>query len=452
MKTESRAICRLSLLHPSPAEAAETRRVFEAVRDWDLFERIAKANEILPWLTYQMKEQGLFDRLPAALRETFQAETDRVRGRNERRNEKAMPVLRDLAQAGVSFSIIKGVGLSETIYRNPNYKKSNDIDLFVHRRDIDAIYRAYAAHGFIPIAERVNHDEKKQRELTMHAAPFVSRDLSCVLGTQWGLKTFRYSFRLDYPGIWSRAHRTDFHGVPIQTLAPEDQIIHLSLHYGYFKTYLKDLMDLINLVRAYRTKIDWTFLHEESVRTGADNHVGYAFALIDWIDPHPESRALAEKLRPRLWRQYRRMLGKRLADPEAFLLSSVDYIQTIEKGVTFFFATDDVKEKTGAFLWTWKKTLFPKSRDLAKMTLARPGLSPSWLLERVRWPWTIFRALAEELGWSLVFLLFVKLFVDLFAAFLKAPFVPNSERNLAAYGKRIGIPEDELKKLQEHFS
>ncbi|MBS1960684.1 MAG: nucleotidyltransferase family protein [Bdellovibrionales bacterium] len=456
LSDEGRLVVLLTLLDPRPNERAEIARLFTAPIDYARFDRLARANVHRPWILTQMESLGHADRLPEPYAAEWRAEREKVRAKLERRFEVAEPLFERFDREGIPVALLKGTALSHRIYGNPYYKKSNDIDILVRPEDLPRVYAVYADLGFLPFGERVDKDRASQEKYAWHAAPYVSRDLSLVMGTQWGIKTLLGPYRVDYPKIWSRMDEIAFRKIPVKMLAPEDCLLHLCLHLGYFKTQLKDLVDVTNLLRYFRDRFDYDGFVADAIGARAASHAYHALALSQRLDPSDAVERMLVKLRPHAKAHYVTAVAKKTESMDDFLEMSVDWIQEIEIDMTLFMGARGLSKKWWAALRVWGTLLIPPRPAMLRMNFTlRAGILES-LYYRAVTPFRILRALAEEIGWKLVGLLALKVVVDLareFLALFRPPSGPKeSPSPYAALARELGKSEDEIESFVREFN
>ncbi len=452
LSDEGRLLVLLTLLDPTSGERAEIARLFAAPIDYAYFDRLARANVHRTWILTQIETLGHLDRLPEPYRSEWTDERAEVRKKLERRFEHARPLFRSFREAGIPVVLLKGTGLAHQIYRNPFYKKSNDIDILIQKPDLPKIYDLYESLGFVSFGERVKDDKATQEKVAWHATPYVSRDLSLVIGTQWGIKTLLGPYRVDYDAIWSRVEDLDFQGVPVKILAPEDTLLHLCLHLGFFKTQLKDLIDVTNLLRFHRARFPFERFVDAAIGAGAASHAYQALYLSNRLCPMTEIDSMLVRLRPHVWGHYLRGVAKKTESLDDFLQMSVDWIQEVEIDMTLFLGAEGLAKKGWAFLRVWGTILIPPRAAMLRMNFViRAGFFEG-LAYRVLTPFRIVRALAEEISWKLVALLSVKTVIDFAVAFVHVfDRRRKSTSPYATLAAKLGKTEAEIERFTKEF-
>jgi hypothetical protein len=423
--------------------AAHVPRLEDADELW----RLADDNRVAPRVHAELARLGLLGHLPEGVRERFSTEAARVAEQNRRRLEAAAPILRALVDRGVDVVALKGAAFAGPLYGDLGYKRMNDVDLLVPQDRIRDVIAVYRDAGLIAIGERVAKDPERQLRVTHHLPPYVSRDLACVLGTQWSFRSPLLGHRFDLDAVRARARPLDLAGVPVRALGPEDAIHHVALHLERYKTGARDLMDLHNLVAVHRETLDWALLRREVERAGTEEDVWYALTLAQAHRPFPEVEALLSALSPRVSPFVRRVARARTRSTRVLLRTCSRQFAAIEKAVSAFNATDVFAEKLPRYLAGWGTIFWPPAEDVRKIVAEPDGGRWSLVTGRARAPVHLLRAIAGEIGGLLLLGLAVKSTFDLAASLL-----PWRERkDLDAYAASLGLTRAQLTALEEHL-
>lgn len=147
------------------------------------------------------------------------------------------------ALANVNYAVIKGAVLSDAAYRQPNMRKSLDVDFLIHPSCIKQIKDILLANGFIQGHTKGNKIIPYQRKETVfytssshqlapfiaptgnQICPFVSVDLN--FNIVWGES--RQQIDMDF--VLSELQEDIIYGQTIKKLSCEMEFIHLCLHH-----------------------------------------------------------------------------------------------------------------------------------------------------------------------------------------------------------------------------
>jgi len=417
------------------------------VEGWGRFFDLAHDNRVVPRSYQELRRLDLLDASPRPVRERLAAESARIETANLARVAAGIEVLRALRNRGLDIIVLKGVAFAQILYGNPGYKRMNDIDLLVHREDVPTVMEVYAAHGLVPIAERVGGDPERQLTVTHHLPPYVTRDVRCMLGTQWDFRSPLLGHDFALNDVWDRSVPLTLEGVELRTLGPEDAVHHVCLHLERFRTGIRDVMDLHNLVFAFRDRFDWDLFAGLVESAGTYDDVYYGLCIAHAHRPHPEVDRLLQRIAPKSRKSVRRMAEWRSRSPRVLVRVCSRQFSTIEKAVTAFNATGVLREKLPLFLAGWGSIFWPPVDDALKISAYTERTVDRVVRARVVAPYLLLQAIAEELGGLLLAGLAIKSLIDL----VRAAVPGRNKENLDGYARRLGLDLDRLNAVQNHI-
>jgi hypothetical protein len=438
-----------SLAAPDAAERSELRDLSHKVDDWPAFLDLAKLNATVPLVQRRLEGEGLFDLLPPPVQDGFQAVTNEIAGANDRRLAGAVEVLRRFDAAGIVCVVLKGMLFAVEIYDDPRYKRMNDIDILVRIDQVEEAMAIYRDLDMFSVAELFGEEPKVRPKRSHHLPSFVSRDGSLIVGTHWGLITPLAPYSIDYEAIWSRVRPIDFYGVPAWAMAPEDNLHHLCIHLPYYKTGVRELADIWNLVRHQGDGLDVDLLLAEIRKAGSQNLVYHALLLTDRLVPSPAVAKVLEAVAPDVDRWYRWDAGRKTGDAHTLLRSRSTHTSTIEKAYTEFNATHDAREKFGRFVRVWSSFLAPPRDDAVKMSSLRDPGPLSLLGARLVAPYRLAKVFQRDLGRWLFPAAMVKTVVDMAAAGVRHAAGSRHPGDLAAFAAKVGMTREQLQVLAD---
>ena len=384
-----------------------------SVRDQKYFFDYCKQWKLAPWVCSQLKKHNLFDRLSENTREQFSQIHSQVKKENEARNTEALRFLKAFKENGIEVIVLKGNLLAHTIYFDAGYKRMNDFDILVHEHDWERIQDIYYSLGYIPLGFGWAGEKQKPARFSHVGMSFISPDFSCIIGTQWGLKSPTAGYEVNIKEAWQTAKDFDFMGVNVKQLSLNYNLLHLVLHLGIYKCGIRDTMDIFNLANANGiAEAELTALFK---KTRAQEKAWFAFSLAALSSP--ELSTYAQQLKPATRGFVSRRLKKRLerfGNAGDLHDSYNDYFQDIEKEVIYFNIFPEFHKKLFFYYRILKKILLPKM-NMALRLSDQPDNSGSLAQAkaRIKAPYFVFSLIAQEIGWTFTLLLFIKLFFDL---------------------------------------
>jgi hypothetical protein len=117
--------------------------------DWTELGQLAKAHGVVPWMLVHLPAASV-KALPEDLASDWQAWEQQNRLRVLANWAVAIRVLGVVESAGMRALPIKGVALSQQLYRDPWMRPAGDVDVLIERRMVPAAHAAMLGAGFVP--------------------------------------------------------------------------------------------------------------------------------------------------------------------------------------------------------------------------------------------------------------------------------------------------------------
>jgi hypothetical protein len=447
---EERLLVLMSYARLDERELGLARALAARVGDWQVLWELADHNATAPLVRSKLRDAGLYEQVPPPLRARFDAQAAKVGKQNEARLVHARELFRRFHAAGLPVVILKGILFAETVYRDPFYKKMNDVDILVRKQDLDPIFDIYDALGFFSAGELLGGEPRKQEKFSHHSPPYFSKDLQCMVGTHWGLITPLAPYTIDYDAIWSRVREVPFQGTVASAMAPEDNLHHLCIHLPYYKTGVRELADLYNLVRETGPAFDWALLLREVRKAGSENLVYHALSLANRLCPIVEVADLLREVEPQVSSYYKGDAERKTRRLSGLLRSRSVHMSVIEKAFTRMNATHDPREKRSAFVRMWSNFLATPKDDVIRLnSLHEPG-ALELLRARAYTPWRISKVFIRDLGPAIFLLLMGKTVTDVLKASLGLE-KGEDGADLAEVMRKRGVDPAAVETLLEHL-
>jgi hypothetical protein len=445
---EERLLVLASLVAPTEAERAEMAVLAGGITDWAAFLTLAQVNATVPLVQRRLERERLFGMVPADIAKGFHAVSSSIAEANDRRLDGALELLRRFDQAGVRCVVLKGMLFAFEVYQDSHYKRMNDLDILVEIDQIDIVIAIYRELGMFSVSELLGQEPAVRERRSHHLPSFVSRDGALVVGTHWGLITPLAPYRIDYAAIWSRVRRIDYCGVPAWAMAHEDNLHHLCIHLPYYKTGVRELADIWNLVRHAGDVLDWQTLRNEIDKAGSHNLVFHALSLSNRLVPERHCQELAESVEPQADRFYRADVTRKTRHLGALLRSRSTHTSVIEKAYTEFNVTSAAQEKRVRFARLWKNLLDVPAADAAKMSSLHLPSHGQRLIAKIAAPYRLVKVFQRDLGPWLFPAALVKTVYDLGAAYVEQ-LRPGGRpaADLDVFAAKVGVNRAELQTI-----
>ena len=410
----------------------------------DFFE-YCKKSKIAAWIYIRLKDNSFFEYFAVEVVSLFEQEFQKFLLQNEERNETMVNVLKAFVANNIDVIVLKGNVFTQTIYKNFGYKQMNDFDILIKKEDWSKIQDIYQELNFIPLGFGWTGEKHQATNFSHTGIPYISRNLKCMIGSQWGLKAPTSTYKFDLDEIWKTAEYYDFYGIPLKKLSSKNNLLHLILHLGVYKCGVRDCMDIYNLLLTENIKKQ--NLQHTFITTNGLDKAFFALNLCNKMANVPDVETLNlldNKKQSSLKKKYQKRI-KAIYESQDWQVSYNDYFQDIEKNVVYFNIFHDFHVKLKIYFKIIKQIFFPKSEMALKFIekAHKPSLANKIKAFFVA-PFYILALLSEEIGLKAVYFILLKLFINLIGSIFNY-FVPK--QNYFDYLEKRGIEPKTVKNL-----
>lgn len=241
------------------------------------------------------------------------------------------PELREILDAlgaeRIPTIVLKGAALVEQVYGEIGLRPMRDLDILVPFEKADLAFSIIQDLGY---AAREDFDRQRERRLShQHHSQLFGLEKLGIIEIHTHILEARSPLRFDIAGFWERAVETDIAGTRAMTLAPEDQLTHLAIHFfkdRHLSSYsaLGQLCDIALVTRHYEDSIDWSILLREVTANGLSGPVFLGLYLALELLDAPVPNAVLNDLKPEDFRR---------RDAERFIRQRVFGRKVIAKGL-----------------------------------------------------------------------------------------------------------------------
>lgn len=155
--------------------------------------------------------------------------------------------LRSAGARGIQTIVLKGLWLCEKIYQEPSMRPGSDIDILVHRNDVEACLKLLEEQGIGEFWPNLLKDEYFTRH-HLHQQRSTP-DLNIWFEIHWALDHPYTLLTVDYEGIFERAEPSTLLDAPVRQMALPDLLLTLAIHLVKHAVYLPSLLHRADLPR-----------------------------------------------------------------------------------------------------------------------------------------------------------------------------------------------------------
>ncbi|HEV2916069.1 MAG TPA: nucleotidyltransferase family protein [Pyrinomonadaceae bacterium] len=267
----------------------ELRRLIPEIKDWDYVLRTAARHGLTPFLFWQLKA-ACDGPIPASFMDKLSDQFHRNAAGNLLLTAELRSISGLFEEHGISAVPYKGPALALLLYGDTAFRRFDDLDLLLRRRDIPKATALLLSIGYrspytMSCAREAAYLETQRQQLFAHPGRRVCVEL------HWGFAQTFLAPSLDSDHFWGRLSKGSLEGVWTNALAPEDLLLVLCVHgCKHLWERLAWLCDVAELVAAH-PGMDWEKLLAEARALGVRRMLSLGLFLAhDLLDaPLPEA-------------------------------------------------------------------------------------------------------------------------------------------------------------------
>ncbi len=259
------------------ANAEEIRRLARDVTDWQRFFELAARHAVVP-LADQALAVAAPNIVPAPIAVQLRAASQQGAMISLHLSGELVEAMRALADAGIDAMPFKGPTLAALVYGNLSSRQYQDLDVLVHRADVERTRTALLALGYTP-ANDYNEDQRDTLMRSSHHEQFLRG--ATTLELHWSLNNRTLTHDTFERRWWENRQSVTIGGATMQTLGAERLLLYLCMHGGKHSwARLGWLFDLQFALRVY-PEADWDLIWRLARDNGAERMVSIGLTLIE---------------------------------------------------------------------------------------------------------------------------------------------------------------------------
>ena len=258
LRPEDKVILLSIKIHLSPPELAELDSLILKLRNWDYFiENIIERGLAplfytkLPLLSNKSK---LPDSVLRKLRKTYYTTLKRSINQYDELNK----IVAEFNQSDIPVIALKGIYLSEWLYKDLGLRQMSDIDLLIHEEDYKKCLEIFVSLGYYSF----DGDESElggQPDLMHYKARLNEKNVYVELHIKIHQNKEKYLIPIDE--LWENSVSATLNSIPVTALSLTHNLIHLIVHFEkHFRNghiQFTSVSDIVNLIITKQDEIDW---------------------------------------------------------------------------------------------------------------------------------------------------------------------------------------------------
>ncbi len=268
---------------------------------WPAVRRAAEKHGLLPLLYSALKAQGKLAGLPPGMASELRLDYQRASLTVWQAYRELVPLLERLEAEGIPVILLKGIALAATLYDDAALRPLSDADILVSAEDMPRACAMLLESGYTTSAttlDGLDGGPLAERSFVRHGTHPAKVDL------HYHVTMFPYyAQHMPISWFWQRTATACIIGRPVSILAPEAQLMHLSLHFTHHGgERLLWSYDFALLLARHGQDMDWQAISQAATAFGLVQDVHQALAQVRevWGQAIPaEAKAFLGELAPR---------------------------------------------------------------------------------------------------------------------------------------------------------
>jgi Uncharacterised nucleotidyltransferase len=278
----------------TPEIAAQIRDLIREGIDWEYLIRTAHVHGMMPLLCWHL-DVVHSETVPESALDYLQGRFHANSLRNLFLTGELLRILRALRSHGVDVVPYKGPTLAASAYGNLALREFIDLDIMVHRQDVQKAKESLASLGYRPQHQLTPAQEAALLKSRCEYA-FVGGEGKSTVELRWEIAE-HFSVGLGAEGLWSRLEQISLGGLIVSKLSPEDTLLILCAHGSkHLWKRLGWICDVAEQIRSHQD-IRWEQVMARARAVGGERMVLLGLFLA--------SRLLGTALPEEVWRRVR---------------------------------------------------------------------------------------------------------------------------------------------------
>ena len=279
---EDRLIISSININPNTSELKQINDLIPQVQDWNYLITTITDRGIGPLLFKKLPLLSNSTLIPLDVQTKLQQFYYKTLSRSMVLYEHFRKIATVFIEEGIELIALKGIYLSEYLYKDIALRQFSDIDLLVRKEDAHSCLELLSEMGYVESDSGETDFVKSQVEI-IHYPPMVKDGVSIEIHIK--LHAIAETYHLPTATMWQNAVPTIINNTPVKVLAPYDLLIHLCVHLDkHFRighVQFTCFMDITNYLREFALSINWIMFAEVCIQYNAEAAVYKHLLLIN---------------------------------------------------------------------------------------------------------------------------------------------------------------------------
>lgn len=267
-------------INPSLAELEQINDLIPRVKDWNYLTKKAIEHQAGPLLYKKLPLLSNHKMIPAKVLSDLKQSWLKTLSRSMVLIEHFKLISEAFKAEDIPFIALKGILLSDWLYREIGLRQFSDMDLLVKEEDGQRCIDILEDMGYLSNDFDMTEFVKKNTDI-VHYNPLVKNGVSVEIHIKIHGNSELYN--VNVVDLWKNSKPVVIHGLETLKFDINDLLLHVCLHldkhFCIGRTQFTGFYDITNLLTEHSTEIDWDLLKKDCIRYKASDHV-YPYILL----------------------------------------------------------------------------------------------------------------------------------------------------------------------------
>ncbi len=275
LNVESKLMILLSKSELNSEKIIEIERLCNSLSDWKFFIQQSNNNYISQLYTLHFSNKIIANSIPITIQNECWKVYHKILAENIRFLVAFDEILLNAKKYNISIIPLKGIFLTEKIYKNQGLRHLSDIDFLVNDHDLEAVRKMMIECSWVLSNTPQTNTYIAKQLLTAHPYTFSKNKIFVEVHNR--IHSGGQTFEINSKDYISRSIEINFLKHKIFILSPTDLLQHTLIHivkhlfHGHLK--IASFCDVREVIKKHESQIDWQLLLESSEKYNAKKEI-----------------------------------------------------------------------------------------------------------------------------------------------------------------------------------
>ena len=275
LTTEDKLILACVKIYPNVQDIELLDKLLPQISNWELLTKNLIERGAAPLFFKKLTSLSNRNLVPENARKQLQSTYYLTLSRTMLMYEHFSKIANTFNAKGIRIIALKGIYLSEKLYKDIGLRQLSDIDLLIDKENAEEALGILTEFGYKPYDSLESEFIIQVKSESIHYTAMILDGVSIELHVRLQRVIEKYDLKI--PELWKNAQSVQLNNSNVFALSFTDLLIHLCVHtdkhFKVDKAQFTGFIDIFNILDVYKDQIDWNLLIETSGNYGCEQIV-----------------------------------------------------------------------------------------------------------------------------------------------------------------------------------